>query len=286
MLAFIRVGAPVDAPLIVRYTLSGEAINGVDYVALPGTVTIPAGEHFALVPVRAINDLFVEGNEELAVTITPDAGYQAIEGFDQATLVVVEDDLPLLSVYAASSTVGNRAGTAVVTVSRTGTLDKDLLVNYLVTGTATSGQDFQGLAGSVTIPAGQLTADIVITPINNSTSILPKTVTILLSDSPAYNIDSQNAATITIVDLALPIVTLETVNGTIDEAAGVGAFRVRRTGSLTNSLLVYFTVGGTAWEGQDYAAIGTNVLMSAVTMTSSSSWSHDRPTCWAVCSAA
>lgn len=266
MLVFVRLGAPIDQPLTINYTLSGAAVNGVDFVELPGVVTIPAGETYMLVPVIAINDLFVEGNEELTVSIAA-GGYTVIPGFEQATLVIAEDDLPLVSVYAADSVTGDSAGNGVVTVSRTGTLDRDLLVNYLVTGTATSGQDFQTLPGSVTIPAGLLTADIVITPINNPTSILPKTVTILLSDSPAYNIYNQNEATVTIVDLALPIVTLETLVDSIPENNGVGSFRVRRTGPLTNSLVVSFSVGGTAWEGADYAAIGTNVVIPAGSAT-------------------
>jgi len=270
MLAFIRLGAPLDADLVVHYSLVGDASNGVDFVELPGTVTIPAGEAFVLVPVRSINDLFVEGNEEIRVVVEPDASYFILPDFSEATLVVVEDDLPLVSMYSAVSTAGNLAGIGVVTVSRTGSIDKDLLVNYLVTGTATSGQDFQVLPGSVVIPAGQLTADIVITPINNSTSVWPKTVTLLLSDSPAYNIYNNNSATVTIVDLRLPIITLQTVNATVNENGGTGIFTVRRSGQIaefTNSLTVYFEVGGTAWEGADYAPIGTNVVIPAGSAT-------------------
>ncbi len=44
MLAFIRLGAPIDTDLVIHYTLSGDAENGVDFLELPGTVTIPAGE--------------------------------------------------------------------------------------------------------------------------------------------------------------------------------------------------------------------------------------------------
>jgi pectate lyase len=38
-----RTGA-TDAPLKVSYTLSGDAVNGVDFQELPGSVTIPAGQ--------------------------------------------------------------------------------------------------------------------------------------------------------------------------------------------------------------------------------------------------
>src|SRR5881397_4029539 len=37
--------------------------------------------------------------------------------------------------------------------------------------------------------------------------------------------------------------------------------------NMTNSLSVYFEVGGTAWEGTDYAPIGTNVVIPAGSAT-------------------
>jgi len=50
-----RVGATNDA-LTIPYAIGGSASNGVDYVTLPGVVTIPAGERAALITVVPIDD--------------------------------------------------------------------------------------------------------------------------------------------------------------------------------------------------------------------------------------
>src|SRR6185436_16068835 len=50
---------------------------------------------------------------------------------------------------------------------------------------------------------------------------------------------------------------------TINENGGTAAFIVTRTGPTTGSLNVFFEVGGSAWEGTDFNAIGTNIVIPA-----------------------
>ncbi len=260
-----RLGAPLDQDLVVHYGTAGEAVNGEDYEELPGTITIPAGRRFVLLSVAAINDLFVEGNESFSVELLPSPGGAYNLGLIGASAsgTIVDDDLPLVSIYSAISSVPRNGGSARMTVSRAGSLDRDLVINYLVTGTAVSGVDFNTLPGSVTIPAGQLSADISISPIASSTNKFPRTVTLLLSDATTYNIYNQNLATITITDNTLPTLTLARSGDTVSENGGSATFIVSRTGSTTNSLNVFFEVGGSAWEGIDYANLGTNVVIPA-----------------------
>ena len=52
----IRRDGPTNASLTVTYDLGGTASNGVDYVELPGTATIPAGEQSTLISVVPIDD--------------------------------------------------------------------------------------------------------------------------------------------------------------------------------------------------------------------------------------
>ena len=270
-LIFYRTGAPLTDDLVVTYGVGGgEAVNGLDCVGLSGTITIPAGQDFALLSVTAINDLFVEGNELMGVAVLPDPNSLYNAAPFTATVVIVDDDLPLVNIFAATAAVGrNSGGSARVTFSRAGSLDDNLIVNYLVTGTAVSGVDFNILPGSVIIPAGQLSVDVNITPIATSTNKLPRTVTVLVSDSTTYNIYNQNSATITLFESTLPTVTLVGTADAISEAGGTAAFTVTRTGPTTNSLNVFFEVGGSAWEGTDYGSIGTNIVIPVGSATAS-----------------
>ncbi|MBN2505875.1 MAG: PKD domain-containing protein [Verrucomicrobia bacterium] len=258
-LMFVRANSPLDGDLAIHYTVRGTASNGVDLVWLPGTVTIPAGEESVLCPVVAVNDWLVEGRETVTVAIAADPGYG---GGGSVTIVIEDDDLPVVTIYASDSTAakaGSNEGR--VTVARAGDVSEELVVNYLVAGSALSGRDFVPLTQSVTIPAGSITADIPIVPIPNA---IPgaRTVTVLISDSPAYNIYSQNSATVTLRD-SLPEAALSVVTATVTEGGAPGVFRIARSGPTTNALNVFFAVGGSAIEYYDYSPIGTNILIPA-----------------------
>src|SRR6185436_6759281 len=58
-------------PLLVYYSLSGSAANGVDYRRLSGEVTIPAGASSAPIVVVPIDDNVCEGTESVVATVEP-----------------------------------------------------------------------------------------------------------------------------------------------------------------------------------------------------------------------
>lgn len=69
-----RTGSTAAA-LVVRYTMSGSATNGIDYDSLVGSVTIPAGASSAALPVNPIDDTAVEGSETVTLTIDASSAY-------------------------------------------------------------------------------------------------------------------------------------------------------------------------------------------------------------------
>src|SRR5207302_5007463 len=105
-----------------------------DYVALPGVITIPAGQQSISLPIIAINDLFVEGNESVTITVADDPNGNYLADPTEATVFIVDDDLPLLSVYARNSVASKTGVNGRITILRAGDLSSELVVNYLVTG--------------------------------------------------------------------------------------------------------------------------------------------------------
>jgi uncharacterized protein (DUF1800 family) len=78
-------------PVTVRYTVSGTATPGVDYVALPGEITVPAGSsriEFSLTP---LPDALVEPPETVVITLLPDPAFD-LGTPSQLTLTI--DDAP------------------------------------------------------------------------------------------------------------------------------------------------------------------------------------------------
>jgi T5SS/PEP-CTERM-associated repeat protein len=91
VLTFARSG-PTTAPLTVTYTTRGSATNGLDYVSLPGVVTIPAKKKSVKVTVQLVNDPFRESAETIDVTVVPGADYT--ESLKSAARIVIADSSP------------------------------------------------------------------------------------------------------------------------------------------------------------------------------------------------
>ncbi len=71
----ITADSTPTSSLSISYTLAGTATSGSDFVALAGSATINAGESIATIPVTAITDANVEGDETLTLTLSPSVNY-------------------------------------------------------------------------------------------------------------------------------------------------------------------------------------------------------------------
>jgi Calx-beta domain/Bacterial Ig domain len=67
----VRRGGRTNDALTVFYRLGGTAENGVDYVRLPGEVTIPPGQSAARIEIFPIEDRLVEGTETVVAELIP-----------------------------------------------------------------------------------------------------------------------------------------------------------------------------------------------------------------------
>lgn len=69
---FTRGNSDLTQPLVVSYTVSSAstAIPGVDYVALPASVTIPAGQASFFLPITVLTDGLLEGQESIILLIS------------------------------------------------------------------------------------------------------------------------------------------------------------------------------------------------------------------------
>ena len=67
--------------LNVPYDIGGTASNGVDYVTLPGFVTIPAGERRSLITMVPIDDGPPDVNKTVILTLLPDMQMNPLPGY-------------------------------------------------------------------------------------------------------------------------------------------------------------------------------------------------------------
>jgi acetyl esterase/lipase len=204
--------------LMVTYTVSGTATAGDDYVALPGSVTIPAGQASAQVEVIPIDDDFLETAEMVIVTL---------EGGSTANVVLadVEPARPTVSVTLSDLDAAEPANSGEFIVWRTGSTAEALTVDLLVGGTAGHGIDY-GLPLTVTFAANWDRVFVKAAPIDDFATEDPETVTLSVVPSPTIHAGPYAGSTVTIRDDDLP--------GT-PELAGISLDPTSVTGSKSST---------------------------------------------------
>jgi hypothetical protein len=268
-----RTGGNVTAALSVNLVITGTATNGTDYTTINTTVEIPANQTSVTIDVAALNDSLVENNETVILTLAANSNY-TVDGTGTATVTIADDDVPTITVAATRSanenaSIENRNG--IFTITRAGgQLNQPVTVRYTISGTATSGTDFQTLSGEVVIPAGQTSATVNVSAIDDSIIEINESVALTLLASPTglYNVGATSNAEIAIADDDGSVVTIQGVDVAGAEVAGLGAANgasvrlVRTGGNIAEALTVTIAITGTATNGVDYTTIPTTVTFA------------------------
>ncbi len=117
----------------------------------------------------------------------------------QITTGYVQPQVNVIATDGAAGEGGSDKG--VFKVSRPGSnTDSPLTVDYTVSGTATGGDDYDQLAGSVTIPAGRSSANIRVIPKDDTSYEGTESVIVTLSADSAYTVGSPYSAKVKIND--------------------------------------------------------------------------------------
>ncbi len=197
----VRSGSTA-APLTVEYTVAGTAIDGVDYEALSGSLSIPAGASSGTIAVAPVGDHEIEGSETVIITLNSKATYK-LNAPTGATITIADDDTAGQQVsFSISDPSAAEAGAEAghLTLLRGGSTAMPLVVSYTIGGTATNGEDYIALTGSASIPAGASSFTIELTP--RMTQLLrgQEIVVLTLITGPGYTISAPASATIAIAD--------------------------------------------------------------------------------------
>ena len=243
------------ANLVVNYTLTGSASNGVDYVSPSGTVTIPAGVAATDVVITALNDALVEGDESVTLVLSTNAAYD-IGTPGSATLTLFDDEKVTVTVAAQDATAsepGSDFGT--FTLARGPVTSGDLTVNLALNGTAIAGSDYLPLENSVVIPDGSSSVSLTVIPFDDLHWEETETVIVTLVASTNYNLGTPRQATVNLLDdetSGPPAVgfCFNTFAALESESPGL-AVALSRTSSAPVTVQ-YQVIGGTA-SGADYA---------------------------------
>ncbi len=247
----VTLSTTLPVPVLVTYTIGGNAVPGQDYAPLPGTVLVPAGQSAVTVPVVVLpNPRPGGGTVEVVLTLTGTSNPAAVTvGVPSVATVAITD--ALVATIAALSN-GSEAGPtpAVMAVTLSGPAVTNTVIAYNVSGTAVNGTDYQPLLGFVVIPQGSSAVNITILPIPDLVVDGNKTVVLTLSTSftPTVLIGSPSVATVIITD-----VDVVTVLATVPNASQIGpvdgVFTVSVAAPVTADTTVTYSLGGVPFGG-------------------------------------
>ncbi|MGI8967321.1 MAG: Calx-beta domain-containing protein, partial [Limisphaerales bacterium] len=194
----------LGSPLVVNYTLSGIASNGVDYVLLPSTVTIAAGQSSTNLTITPIDDSLSELSETVILTVRGGPGYSAVSP-TVATITIADNDAQVLSISAVDPSMYERITNdyAQFRITRLGDTNAASYTigpaSYTYSGTAISNIDFVPVSSSLSIDPGVVSITNQISPLDNNVFSGDKTVIIGLVGGAGFTA-ATNKTSVTIID--------------------------------------------------------------------------------------
>jgi hypothetical protein len=178
----VKLSAASGFPVSVNYqTANGTATAGIDYQSANGTINFAAGEISKSVLIAVNGDTLVESSETFLLNLSnPSNATVGTAG----TATIQDDDNPgKLQFSAASFSIAENGGSATISVSRTGGAAGAVTVDFTTqNGTATAGQDYTSVGGTLVLNDGQQSANFVIPIINDATGESNETVLLTLAN--------------------------------------------------------------------------------------------------------
>ena len=266
---------PTNQAVRVFYRLGGTASNGLDYELLPDSVEIRAGERYAHIVVRGIDDQLVEGTETVVLALTPSPMMGPIEPYrigypSNATVTIQDNDEPSIT-------------NTPPTIRITHPTDNAVLGAPLNLPIVAEARDENGFIARVEFLADADHLLGVVTSNAGSGSLTNSSFSLIWSNVPpgphvltARATDNQGAMRISepVHITVNPMVTeqirvsiaatapdgYETFSNSLAPARPV-IFTVRRDSGTNIPLWVLLDIGGTAQNGVDYRSIPDHVVI-------------------------
>lgn len=170
---------------------------------------------------------------------------------------------PSVTLSVQGSPFVENGGTATVRATLSTVSDLDVVVNLAYSGGAVVGQDFQG-ATSLTIPAGQLSASLTLTGVDDPRDENDESVIVDI-DSLVFGAETTpQQVTATILDDDPPPTLTLTVDQTVvAENVGTATLTVTSTAISELDVTVNLAFAGSALFGTDYNVAGVSLVIPA-----------------------
>lgn len=197
----IRSAGTSNSVQVVAQTAPGTALAGTDFTAVSTNLSFAVGQFNTSFTVPILDNLLADGMRLFTVGLATNASTApALLGLTNATVTIVDNESLIGFSVAAFSQIEN-AGTATVTVTRTGgTNDAVSATFYTLNGTATSPANYTGVTNVLSFASGQTSTNIAITLVDDAVVNSDRTVLLRLTNFTSSALPGLTNATLTIID--------------------------------------------------------------------------------------
>jgi hypothetical protein len=259
--------------LTVSYAIGGTAINGSDYTALSGSVTIPDGASGVDVVFTSINDTLPEGTETVTLTVLAATGY-GVDIPSTATLYIADNEtLPVSVGYQTATGTTTEAPGALgeyrdIAVTLTAASADAVTVEYTSGGGTAAGNDIDWTfvdaanantpipGGTLVFPPGTTSQTVRIKVRDDGVAEGNETVILDLNNARFARLSSTlEKHTLTISDANDPPARVRFVVAASTRGEGDGTEPLLMAvldRPLTTTATVNYSASGTATAGSDY----------------------------------
>ncbi|HTP05700.1 MAG TPA: Calx-beta domain-containing protein, partial [Nitrospirota bacterium] len=266
-------------PVTVKYAVTGgTAEEGKSYVVKGDTLTFKPGETLKSIEIDIRHDGVNTGDRTVEVSLKNPTG-AVLGGSAVHTFTIIDSDPePAVTLAVPSQQVKKNAGTAAIGVELSAVSGRDVIVPFMVGGTAKTPENYTITPSPVVIKAGERGAAITVQIADNGVNGDDKTVVVsmgvpthavqgktttstmtIVSTNPQPAISStiasqqekENAGKATITE---PAVSFTSGGSSGEEKSGPARIEVKLSAASGRPVTVEYAVsGGTAIQGKDYA---------------------------------
>ena len=216
----VQVDQDITQPIDFTVNLSGSASES-DVVAPVGKITIPAGTRQVPLNIPTIADGAVEADEDLTVNLVDGDTYDLGDSPAATTVITSPNDLPEITMTGGGTVA--EGGKVTLAVSG-GDAGGDVQVVLQISGTATSGTDFNPITPVVTLNSAS-SATFDVQTLTDSIIEPDETIIVSVAESPNYKVGKISTAVITIQgatgDAAKPLLTLSPLTTSVTEGSPI-----------------------------------------------------------------
>ena len=257
VLSLNLTGVPAVAAVAATGTTAAvAAVAGTsanDFSVASTTLTFKAGAAAAqTVTITVANDGTTEGIEGYTATLVDANGVQRATSIDGTVTDGTGNVISLNGV----ATINEGESAAVYTVSVAApVVGSALVIPYTLSGT-TTGSDYSGTAGSVTIPVGSSTATITLPIIADALTEGAETLIVTLGTAPTGYVLKTDASSVTTTVNDTSVANQIALSGSTAVNEGdTAAYTISVSSAVTGTALVIpYGLTGTATVGNDFTA--------------------------------